>query len=210
MKKRKQHYVWQYYLKPWSSKGQIYCLKLNDCKIFETNLTGIANQRDFYRLQELNFQDIIFLKKLIEKFPPFLQKIAVGWVDLFTFIYKFRDFANKNSINNPEIEAYIDEMINNFEEDMHGHIESDSIQYINSLLERNTNFYKTDKGNSDFNYFLSVQYMRTKKLKANMLSLVNKDNTGFFNIEKVWNVLSHIFATNIDYGVYLEIGMFII
>lgn len=65
MKKRKQHYIWRYYLNAWATDEQIFCLREN--KIFKTNLMNIGNIRDFYRLKELSNQDIEILNLLILK-----------------------------------------------------------------------------------------------------------------------------------------------
>jgi len=60
IKKRKHHYVWKYYLKPWVSDDQVVCLR--DHKVFKTSLENVANSRDFYRLKEMSEADIYFLK----------------------------------------------------------------------------------------------------------------------------------------------------
>jgi len=61
-KKRRHHYVWQHYLKPWLVSEKIYCLR--DNSIFPTNTVNIGQQRDFYKLKELLSEDIDFIKQL--------------------------------------------------------------------------------------------------------------------------------------------------
>jgi hypothetical protein len=77
MKKRKQHYIWRYYLNAWATDEQIFCLREN--KIFKTNLMNIGNIRDFYRLKELSNQDIKFtyIKSLGSEFNFVMQKSPV-------------------------------------------------------------------------------------------------------------------------------------
>ncbi len=56
MKKRKQHYVWKHYLSAWAENGMIWCCR-ND-KIFNSNLTGVGQERDFYQLKPLSEKDL--------------------------------------------------------------------------------------------------------------------------------------------------------
>ena len=191
MKKRGQHHVWEYYLKSWSSKGKIYCL--GDGKIFKTNPKNVAKKRDFYRLKELSENDIELIKKLaIEKCPQHLQKIHLEWINQFNFIFNFK--KELDSLGLPqEIDAEIDKFINNFQEDIHSQIEDRSIKFIDSILRRDIEFFKTDIGNINFTYFLCQQYLRTQNIKSRVLSNTQRSK---YDIEKIWNVLSHIFATN--------------
>jgi hypothetical protein len=46
IRKRRQHHVWQRYLKSWTVDDKIYCLK--DSAIFATNTSKVAVDRDFY------------------------------------------------------------------------------------------------------------------------------------------------------------------
>jgi hypothetical protein len=47
-KKRRQHHVWQRYLKSWAIDGQIYCRC--EGRMFPTGTTAVAVEQDFYKL----------------------------------------------------------------------------------------------------------------------------------------------------------------
>ena len=55
-KKRRQHHVWQEYLKAWSVNGRLYCLM--DGRIISTGTAGLAVERDFYKIGKLTNDDI--------------------------------------------------------------------------------------------------------------------------------------------------------
>jgi hypothetical protein len=48
---RRQHHVWRSYLEAWSTEKIIFCLQ--DGRIFPSNVSGVAVERDFHKLQEL-------------------------------------------------------------------------------------------------------------------------------------------------------------
>jgi hypothetical protein len=127
---------------------------------------GIANERDFYRLKELNQADIDFIEKIaIDPSPAFLQKLHKDLIKQFNFIFELRNFVQGQGITNPDISERIEEAVNNLEEEFHGRIEDSVIRHLNSIRSGDIKFLETDEGFMDFIYFLCVQYMRAKKIK---------------------------------------------
>ena len=68
MKKRRHHFVWQYYLDPWASEGRIACLQNGD--VFRTNTVNVGVERDFYRLRQFTDFEVAFLRKFVEPMAP--------------------------------------------------------------------------------------------------------------------------------------------
>lgn len=206
MKKRKQHYVWRYYLKAWSSDEKIFCLR--NGVIFRTNLMGVANKRDFYRLKELDEADVEFVKKLaIEQSTPFLEEVHLRTLEVFTSVFRVKTVLEKSGKNRPDYNQEIDELINNFEEELHGEVEKISISYINSILDKNIDFYKIKKDRMAFLIFLCFQYFRTNKTKSNMVSSVFSSRIPeelCNRFEKTYNIFSHIFAYNVAYSLAIN------
>jgi hypothetical protein len=85
---------------------------------------------------------------------------------------------------------------------MHTGIESTATKYIESLLREDIGFYDTDGGCRDFLYFLCTQHTRTEKIRKNVVKSVGQIKG--IEFQKVWNVLSHIFATNMAWVFYAE------
>lgn len=67
MKKRQQYHVWKSYLRAWAKDEKIFCLQ--DGRIFEPNISGVAVERDFYKLPTLSKKDIEYIRHLIGKSP---------------------------------------------------------------------------------------------------------------------------------------------
>jgi hypothetical protein len=90
MKKRRHHYVWRAYLKPWSTNNKIWCHR--DGKIFNPNLMGIGQERDFYKLKHLTKSDIALIKLLaIDHLNPRLKKLNEGWLTMFTAVFEIKE-----------------------------------------------------------------------------------------------------------------------
>jgi hypothetical protein len=186
-------------LNPWTIDDKIFCLRAN--KIFQPNLMRIGNERDFYRLKELTPEDIDFIYKLaIEPSPILLKELHENLVKQFNIIFELKKIIKEQGIDNPELNKNIDEFENNLEENFHEKIEESAIKYLESILSGKTDFFYTDEGFINFTYFLCVQYMRTKKRKETSLAIAKPP--GNIDFEKIWNVLSHIYATNIGGSIY--------
>ena len=56
MKKRRHHFVWQYYLKAWTVAGRIACWR--NGQVFRTDPTNVAVEKDFYRLRDISERDV--------------------------------------------------------------------------------------------------------------------------------------------------------
>lgn len=206
MKKRRHHYVWRYYLGAWSDNEKIWCCRNGE--IFNPNLINIGLEKDFYKLKRLSTADIEIIRKIaIEPSQPHLQKVNKRWIDLFEYIFKVKDWIESMGITDEKANELIDIAINNFEEDLHSGIEGDAIQYIDSILDENIEFYQTEKGCIAFSHFISVQFMRTKNVKSSVLEILSLFK--IIDLENIWNVLSHIFATNISWHLYANRRSFI-
>jgi hypothetical protein len=197
MKKRKQHYVWRYYLSAWCVGNQIMCMR--DDKIFKSNLMGVGNKRDFYKLKELSIYEISVIKQMfIDSQPNYLKPIVENFIIMFNKIFEIKKKIEESGISKSAQEA-IDTQINNIEEDYHAIIESNSIKYLDFLRQNNTSFYNTEEGAIEFNYYLMTQYFRTNYMKEKMSKIDGKKINIDFN--KLWNLISHISATITSFNI---------
>jgi len=204
-KKRHHHYVWRYYLRPWSSNGKIACLR--EGKLFSPNLMGVGQERDFNKLKELTPDEIEFIKNLaIARSNKRLQEVHLNLLKQFTFIFQFRKFIEAMGIKDPEAFEMIETAIHNIEEDLHTDIENTAIKYLDSILREDIGFYDKDEDCMEFLLFLSVQHQRTEKIKKSVLEAVK--DVKIVEFENVWNVLRHIFATNVAWVLYAERKVF--
>lgn len=203
MKKRRHHYVWREYLRAWAEDEKIFCLRENN--IINPNLVGIGQQRDFYKLKELNQNDVEFIRSLaINTAPDHLKKGHEKLLNNFTVIFKLKYRLSHVPTNlHDEVMKLYETTIHNLEEDLHSEIEGSAIKYIQLLLGEDTSFFRTDQGFLDFIYYICVQYMRTKKIRESII-LSFKEKTTNVPMEKCWNLLSHMFATNMGWNIYKD------
>ena len=197
MKKRKQHYVWKHYLKSWANNSdQIWCKRENS--IFSTNGDNVACRRDFYRLKELTQHEIDMIKILaIDRSPEILKKLHLEFLNLFTMPVEYKKVFEKVSHLVPDMDNEFDILYNNYEEDYHCEIENSGIKYLDLILSSNIEFYNFEDERFNFLIYLTTQYTRTNMLKNSVMKATK--NTNLVDIERIWNILSHIFATNIAY-----------
>ncbi len=200
-KKRKQHYVWKYYLKQWTQNKKVFLLYNNE--ILNTNLDNVANSRDFYRLKELNSNDLIFLQYAINKInDPLLKKLDIDWINTFSEVFKIREKIIKSGNSNKELDNIIDITINNMEEELHSKIENIGSKYLKMILEQDLSFFETDEGFIEFTLYLCMQYFRTENMKNQALQSEIADSSFIINMDNVWSIFKILFATNMAYTLY--------
>ena len=174
----KQHYVWRYYLSPWTSNeetgGQIYCLMGN--KIFPTTLMGVANQRYFYKVPDLTERQIHLAKLCNESLTSdiILRKANEKWIQLFQIPLTAKNqlsiFAPENVVN--EMYEY---MRNNIGELYHSKIEHSAIKQLDFLKSHNSSFLNNDEEKDGFYLYLANQFTRTKRMRDKFLNSIAAD-----------------------------------
>lgn len=206
MKKRRHHYVWRHYLESWADidDGQIYCLRNGN--IFKTNPINVANKRDFYRLKEFSVEDVNHIKEIIKRSPAFLQQEYHNLILLFDVLYQFKRNAELNGKIDSEMEMVLDTQINNLEEEIHTRVENSGMKYVHMLLNRDLSFVRSKLDTILFIKFLCMQYMRTEKRRVNAIKATTWQN--IIDTGKIWNILSHIFATNMAWSLLNDIRDF--
>jgi hypothetical protein len=205
MKKRRHHYVWRKYLRAWAKNDSIWCLR--EGKTFNSNIMNVGQIKDFYKLKELSSKDIDFIYKVaIQPSPPHLQELNKNWINSFNLVFSMRKSIESKGINEAEINELLDAAIFNLEEDLHAGIEVEAIKYIDSILKEDIAFFKTEDGCMSFMHYICVQYMRTQKIRTNVIASVG--DVSFVDTDKIWNVLSHILATNMAWSLYEDRASF--
>lgn len=199
MKKRRQHYVWQNYLRPFCYKSKmIYCLY--DQKIKGLSTKDIAVEKDIYRLKELTKEETDFLLKLFEaKDYRLINDMNKNWVTIFNAVFELKKIVAQQNMDS--INSKIDELEQNLSENLHMNIEATGFIYLNSLYKGDASFFNNDEECSKFILFLFVQYFRTKKMKNSFSAI---DGMGHLAFEKAWNIMVFIMATNVGMRIYAE------
>jgi hypothetical protein len=201
MEKRRQHYVWQHYLEAWATNGQVWCSTRGNT--FPASTEKVANERDFYRLKEMSERDFQVVDALIGRMTEPLQALARGWFPHFRVFHDAKRAYEGSGQSNPELEAYLDETINNLEEDLHGSIEQKAIPLLAKLREADTRFLDNDDDATiHFFWFIGMQYMRTPRMARDVVASA-REIPGF-NAEAAWGLLRTILGTNLAQSYYLR------
>lgn len=200
MKKKRQHYVFRAYLRPWSNKDKIYCLR--DGKIFFSDLMGVACERFFYQLQDLTPVEIDFIERLLIKDSPEYQKKAQRE---FLAVYSLIPQMKKRLEGRMDaaLASRIDELMVNAGEDLHQLIEEQLLIFLRLMLDGHTDFYQDDAQAAQFLHTLCVQYTRTKQVREAMLSQFGSTVDGC-DVHRLWSVLSPLVAMNIGQSLYID------
>jgi len=205
-KKRRQHFVFQAYLRAWTGNNKLWCVRNGD-EPFNTRTENVANERDFYRIKSLNDDERKLYDFILSKTNPDVKKALIEHSEHYLApigiqqdIQMISEFF-KGIENIPEeikdeilkLEKLADIAINNTEEDYHCGIEGESIKWIDALKNRDLSFYyepeKTADSNEryDFLFFVCTQYFRTKAVKERwiltMKPTLNNNSWKVLNVE---------------------------
>lgn len=188
--KHKHHYVFQAYLNHWAKDDQIWCCRKN--KVFLTNTLNIAQERDFYRIKDLNVDEEKFLSiflynqsketretvmnhiKLMRK--PIKWKTAI---DLFRETLEKQFYQDKNmpfELSNAleDVQKFADSTVNDLVEDIYSQDEGKAMVFFKQIMNEDLSFFYDPSSEQEdsfcdskqrFIHFLCSQHFRTKSAR---------------------------------------------
>jgi hypothetical protein len=199
--KNRQHHVCQAYLRGWATDGKVWVLQGD--LLHRAHTKDVAVQNRFYKLQALTDFDIAFIRKFIEKSPAHSRRSHENFLTMFGMFPTLRARMSKEqAAANPALTAYLDEQIVNAEEEFHSGIETQVAPQLEALRGGDIKFFGNDKQAAQFAHFLALQHFRTIGIKSRALARTQAHADT--DISRRWNVLSHIFASNVGWTVYAE------
>jgi phosphoribosylformylglycinamidine (FGAM) synthase PurS component len=203
-KKKRQHYVWRYYLKPWSHKEQIYAFSLISKETIHPGLMGVAQEKYFYKLIDLEENEIKFINSFITEAPPALKELNNLYLSLFTSVYELK----KKVLANPQInKAKADELINkldvNLMEDAHCHIESMGNKLVSVKSFSDFTAIVSSDDIFDAIMFLCFQYFRTSNLRKKSIANAKTEPNRILT-EKTWNIISFVLAGSVARNISVD------
>ena len=142
--KKRQHYVWKNYLKPWSTNNSIWCKRYDS--IFNVSLNKIALEKYFYEVKPLSEIEIRLAVRFIEVSPLEEREFLIKKLAQYIYICNSQDdYLRKNAI-----------------EDYHDRIENSATPLLEYLYRKDLSFLNETINKINFFYFISLQYHRTK------------------------------------------------
>ena len=170
---KRQHYVWQHYLKPWTKNGKIYCYrqseKQRDKRIFITGTKAIASETYFYRSDRLSEVDLKYVNSIIdEATSEELRELHRGTVNMFQLTFTLRDRLAELPISDAGrevLERQLEEIDKTLGERFHSYVESSMVGTLYQLQNCDCAFFKDPEKASVFINFLAHQCFRTPRLR---------------------------------------------
>jgi hypothetical protein len=203
VKKRRHHYVWQHYLKPWTSGGQIACRR--EGRVFTTATINVAMEKDFYTVRDLTEPDIRFVSWFIQRFPPEMRSIHTGWLEMLNAPGALRAIFGGQD---PSVDEHLAELAYNTEEDWHAAIENDAKAALSQLQQGSRQFFLDRDGYQQFMFYLALQTLRTPRFR-DALTMMHRgldipEPFKGFSPERVAGVVRLMFATNVATSFVIE------
>ena len=166
--KKSQHYVWKHYLKPWTTNGQVNCIR--DGKSFKTSIDNVAQQNYFYKSNPINLQEIEFAKFFIGILNPTVQEALSNLLRLYHITANTDDYLMKCGI-----------------EDFHAIVETNFIPLLTRLYKVDLSFLESINEKNDFSFFIGCQYSRTYNMRSRMTNskVIFPENVNRENIAKI-------------------------
>jgi hypothetical protein len=195
-KKRRQHHVWQEYLKAWSVDGLLYCLM--DGRIFPTGTTVVAVEQHFYKIGKLSAADIALIKFLlidVKGVHPLTREAHEDFLKLVTIPALFEG-------EGADLDDLIDTFHTNALEDYHAGIEASFLPLLERALNKDISFYSDKQSCIALFHFLASQHMRTKGIKEKAIEILKRKRN--LDVSRIWAIMSHMSAKNIGMSLYLE------
>ena len=197
---KRQHYVWRNYLRAWASNEKIWTLIKDQDKIIKTDLMNVAQERYFYKLEDITDFEIRFLKKHIDNSHETLRGLQSDFLNAFII---FTDLNRRLKDNHSrEVEKQLRDIEINSMEKAHGLMENNGEKLIACRSFDDIMFLKDVDLKHETVMFLCFQYLRTKKMRESVKARMLSNDQ--FSPDKVWKVMSFLMATNISMTVSLN------
>jgi hypothetical protein len=177
--KKRQHYVWKNYLKPWTTNNNIWCKRHNS--VFNVSLNNIAHEKYFYEVKPPNEIEIRVAVRFIEISPPENRSFLTKKLAQYIYICNSSDeHLRKNAL-----------------EDYHARIENSIGPALEYLYKKDLSFLNDTNRKINFFYFVSLQYHRTKCMRERAVTGLSylhvpppKEIEGMYDNENIVRVVS--------------------
>ena len=192
----KQHYVWRHYLRNFCFENESIFSLINLNKIVPNNLMNVAQERFFYKLHDIDENDLSFLNEFLNLYIPEQNELK-EYLQTVLFSYKItilkKALPNKTHQENFEKNVQNDYFENHMTMNENYGKKFIEIKNLEDLKECfiTENEFKTL-------LFLAIQFVRTKQYRE---KLIEEFKDKKVNMDKFWFFISfaigNILATNL-------------
>jgi len=179
---KKQHYVWEHYLKEWATNNQIWCKRAG--KTFKTSTENVAQERYFYELEPLLQSEIALLRNMINKGSSLSRFVNLSSLKTYVLIANSQGDASKFGI-----------------EWHHSMIEGKAAPVLTELRSGNEKVLEDKQSKIALCMYLGHQYTRTKKARnsfaASREDFIIPEKYDDCNLNRIHGAMSFILANSI-------------
>ena len=184
---RHQHYVPRKYLRPWSNDEQIWCLRAG--KVFQSNLMGVAQERDFYKLERLTDEDFALVHAIA--ITPLknihLRQECEALLQTYAVMFK-----TEKVIADARFTAMFDDHLATVDDNIITELEAEFFHFLDLANQSNLRFLEDLKCASRFYHGLMLQYFRTNKIRSNMLRDMPPRHS--VRVKKIWPLFRTLYS----------------
>lgn len=203
------HHTPRQYLLPWADADERIAW-YGFGKVERSGLTVVGGENDFYKLKELTVPDIDCLKLFIDGLPKLGRKGHKQFLEMYVLPITLKNRIEQRVTENgkemnkaqlAEARHLLGVAISNLNENYHASIECRFWPYLELIKKCDFSFCEDPTKAKEFFHGLSVQYMRTKAVKRRA---IQQGSVLFDDMERVWDVLSHIFAVEMGRSFFVD------
>ena len=170
--------------------------------MFRSNLTGVACERFFYRLQDLTHEEVQLIEKgFIENTSEPLRTLQRNFLSLQLTAPRLRKQIQDNV--DSTFVSTLEKIIAEGHEDFHQQIEDSLLVFLRKMLAGDTDFYSDARQAAEFLYDLCVQFTRTKRVREAAVAQIGAEFRGC-DVRRMTGALSHVLAMSFGQSLYID------
>lgn len=186
--KKRQHYVWQYYLGAWIKKDNKVAVLYHKDKVFVAPTNSILYKDYFYSIEGLTENDVALIEKILvtDCAIPIERKMLNEWFAIPVAKFQANEYLKILKVRYPqedftELETELKWQSKTTLEEFHCKIENNGREIIDALRNLRLDVLNCEVFHNElyeFLFYLATQYSRTTFIKN---KLVNQTTNGIFD-----------------------------
>lgn len=191
----------------WANDDWIWTYFKEQNKIHQPGLMGVAQEKNFYRLIDLNEAEEKFLEKFIDyTSKPVVKGLNHDFLKMFTLHTKLKkviDDINDTVVDKDKVNESLKELEQNLMEEAHSKIEKFGFELLKIRSLPDLIAIDQDDGLFEAILYICIQYFRTKNTRKTVLK--NFEGDRFEEMAtKTYNILCFTLATNLTREISLN------
>lgn len=191
----------------WANDNCIWTYFKEQNTIHQPGLMGVAQEKNFYKLIDLNEAEEKFLEKFIDyTSKPVVKGLNQDFLKMFTLHTKLKkviDDINDTVVDKDKVNESLKELEQNLMEEAHSKIEKFGFELLKIRSLPDLIAIDQDDGLFEAILYICIQYFRTKNTRKSVLK--NFEGDRFEEMAtKTYNILCFTLATNLTREISLN------